>query len=707
MIPVNEPMKRRAFLARTAGAAGAWAAASALSGYAQDAPSSRPNLMFVFSDQQSHDMLGCYGNEQIVTPNIDLLAAEGVRFNHCVSSCPVCSPYRGMLLSGQHALHNGVISNDAQLLTDNGVGFGEALKQAGYRTGYVGKWHLYGGDRDRGVPPGAHRHGFDTFLSNNCHLDYRPGHCFYFNDEGEKVFFDKWEPDAQTDQAIDFIDMHRDEPFALFLSWHPPHDHLGGRQYITQPEWMDVYDRNEIRLRPNVIDTPQVRQWYHGYMAMCTGLDAAFGRLMDTLRARGLDDNTIVVYTSDHGDHLNSNRRPWPKGFPEDASCRVPFIIRWPARLAGGATSDLLIGTLDLMPTLLRLMGVTPPRVCQGRDLAEDLLAGREDTVDSVPLFMLPLNWRGIYTHDHTYAVDTFAEQHDLSFNVLYDRRRDPHQIDNVYYAPQRRDLRAHLHRKTLEWLDLFGDRFWTQQEIWPALGFETGKLSGPGVDSVAPDRPVDVMRASGQAGRYDDPLPTPEQDRERAERMRRRQARWDLNQRRLAAEDDPHATGLEVLGFPDNIIDGELFGLTAGHSEVLNVVDGVLEAHVKAGHPHPRPILWRNLDFDTRRFARAKVRLRATAGRDPRRLDCRLVIRAEGWNVNGDVEVPVVCDGSWHVYELDLTTSEAWREWTPRGRFGFSFPADLSEDGADITFELDFIRLEVERSARGELETP
>ena len=114
-------------------------------------PSKKPNLLFVFSDQQSRDMVGCYGNDSIKTPNLDQLASEWIKFEHCVSSSPVCTPFRGMLMSGQHPLYSGVLHNDMPLLANNGKYFGHVLTEAGYRTGYVGKWHLLGGDRDRPV----------------------------------------------------------------------------------------------------------------------------------------------------------------------------------------------------------------------------------------------------------------------------------------------------------------------------------------------------------------------------------------------------------------------------------------------------------------------------------------------------------------------------------------------------------------------------
>ena len=143
-----------------------------------DPPSSRPNLVFLFSDQQSSDMLGCYGNGQVITPNIDRFAAESVQFQHCVSNSPVCTPYRGILMSGQYGLFTGAIRNDYQMGPGAGTYFGEVLRDAGYRMGYIGKWHLFGGDRLRPIPPGPYRFGFDhTFLSNNCTLEYRGGRC--------------------------------------------------------------------------------------------------------------------------------------------------------------------------------------------------------------------------------------------------------------------------------------------------------------------------------------------------------------------------------------------------------------------------------------------------------------------------------------------------------------------------------------------------
>jgi len=475
------------------------------------APRRAPNLLFVFSDQHSADMLGCYGNEQIRTPHLDRLAAQGVRFRHCVSSYPLCTPYRAMLMSGQHPLCNGAIANDVPLLADNGPYIGHLLAKAGYRLGYVGKWHLLGGSRDRPVPPGPMRHGFSgAFWTNNCHVDFRPGKCFYWNERGEKVFFDDWEVYAQTRQALEFLDgCSQDEPFALFVSWHPPHD-WGIQEgslvyrYDTMPELMSLYDPAKIRLRPNAGQSPLVRNAYHGYYAMCSGIDRAFGRLMEKLEQKGLAADAIVVYTSDHGDNLSSHGRTMPKNNAEDTASGVPLIVRYPNRLRAGRVSNLLVGTLDLMPTLLGALGLRAPDTLQGRDLWPEMLRGRDSVVESIPLMSMDTNWRGVYTEEHVYAfgqgrqfvLDASGNRRLAPWTVdcLYDRRRDPHQLENLFGRRSARVLQEHLHRLTKRWMDRFGDPMADTDRLMEAMkhdGAYPGGTRDPGFNG----RPIDLIR--------------------------------------------------------------------------------------------------------------------------------------------------------------------------------------------------------------------
>lgn len=456
--------------------------------------SRKPNLVFIFSDQQSHDMVGAYGLSDVKTPRLDELASRSILFNHAVSNAPVCTPARSMMISGIHPLWNNCFTNDRRLSTALGDSFAEVTKRAGYRNGYVGKWHLYGGDRDRPIPAGPDRHGFDdVFLSNNCHVNYDPDNAFYW-DGDRKRLFGKWEAEGQTDQAIEFLEAQSgDTPFTLFVSYHPPHNHLGGdadtySMFDAPEEAKALYDPDELTLRPTVPVNARTKRMTQGYLAMCSDLDANIGRILDTLEARGLADDTIVVYTSDHGETFGAFNNHWHKSSPEDVSTRVPLIIRLPAGTTAPRTSDLIVGTIDLMPTLLGLMGLDVSDALHGKDLSEAIVEGHDDAVESAPLFYFTTPWRGVYTREWTYSVENIdrsdgEEPHPESdigrtvlvrrLDTLFHRTEDPHQVYNLFghrAMPGIEDaqaVQARLHDLTLAWLDYFEDPFPNQNELW------------------------------------------------------------------------------------------------------------------------------------------------------------------------------------------------------------------------------------------------
>lgn len=444
-------------------------ATGALPAPAQQAKRSRPNLVFLFSDQQSHDMLGCYGNRQIITPNIDRLATEGVQFNRCISNSPVCTPYRGLLLTGQHPLWSGALGNDLQIVPGKGKYFAEVLRDAGYRTGYFGKWHLYGGDRVRPIPPGEYRYGFDhDFLSNNCTLLFDKESAYYWDAAGKKQLYGDWEPYAQTRQAMQFLDQAKNgEPFALFVSWHPPHSWRGAESYPAPQELMSMYDPGSITLRGNCEDTPERRKAYSGYMAMCTSIDTCVGWLMQKLKDAGLDENTILIFTSDHGDLLMSHGLRGNKGRVENESMHVPLIVRWPKRLKP-RVSEMPVGALDLMPTILSLLGIDPPDTCHGQNLAQPILQGRDRKFESMPLFLMVHDWRGLYTDRYSYSFAVSTQNPSWwnqnpgrdpdSHNRLFDRDADPLEKNNLYHQPKHRKLRDRLHEQALAWMKRFRD---------------------------------------------------------------------------------------------------------------------------------------------------------------------------------------------------------------------------------------------------------
>jgi arylsulfatase A-like enzyme len=440
-----------------------------------------PNLLFVFSDQHTYDFLGCYGNDQVISPNIDRLAEKGLRFNHCISSSPTCTPYRSMLMTGKHTLHNGGFVNDRPLIPGHGKKFAEVLRDAGYSTAYVGKWHLYGGDRDRPIPPGEMRYGFDElFLTNNCHVDFRPGKCFYWNEAEEKEYFDEWEVYGQTRQALAYLDEQKDadRPFALFVSWHPPHDWGKFRgedgemhyRYGSLDELMAYYVRDSIRVRPGMENTADLRRMYHGHFAMITGVDKAFGWLMDKLEEIGAEDNTLVVFTSDHGDMLEFAGATVPKQYPHDYSLRVPYIMRWPGKIKADQTTDLLFGTMDIMPTVLGLMDHEVPAECQGKNLAASILRGDEDAVDYVPIWSYYRNsYKGVITKDWTYSMVKDVEEAPLH-SVLFDRKNDPYQLNNLFESPDHKEVKDELREMTAEWMEKYEDPYYIGEDLWQVM---------------------------------------------------------------------------------------------------------------------------------------------------------------------------------------------------------------------------------------------
>ena len=469
----------------------------AMAGGALAGESRSPNLVFLFSDQHAYDMMGCSGNAQVQTPNMDRLSGEGTHFTHCFSNSPVCSPYRAMLLSGMHTFHNGVISNDLTMIPGKGKYFGEVLRDAGYRTGYFGKWHLLGGNRVRPIPRGELRYGFDgDFLSNNCTTLFDAGSAYYWNDRGEKTMYGDWEPYAQSRQACAFLDRQSaGHPFALFLSWHPPHDHGKRDQYFvydTLPDLMALYEKCDPRIRPNTaaLDASERRkQQYRAYMAQTTGIDRALGMVLDKLRQKGFEKDTLVVYTTDHGDCLGAyGWHASAKNIPQDCSSRVPFLIRYPG-VVPRRRSGLLMGTLDLMPTLLGLMGLEVPSTCQGRNFSAAIRRGDDRASDSVPLVMFhpgPEEYRGVITREWTFAAQRADKPYHPLMNVLYDRREDPHQLRNRFGDPAAAPAQKRMMELTREWMDRFGDLFVSYDEIM-ASGIQWSYPDGGPINRISP----------------------------------------------------------------------------------------------------------------------------------------------------------------------------------------------------------------------------
>jgi arylsulfatase A-like enzyme len=367
-----------------------------------------------------------------------------------------------------------VFLNDV-CLNNDAVSFGQALKNAGYTTGYVGKWHLDGHGRSSFIPR-ERRHGFEFWRVMECTHNYNKS--YYYGDDDTMRLWEGYDAIAQTREAQRYIRERASAgPFALFLSWGPPHN-----PYETAPaECHALYAPEKLVLRPNVPadHEAQSRKDLAGYYAHCTALDACVGDLLRTLQECGVADDTVFVFTSDHGDMLGSQgqirkQRPW------DESIRVPFLLRYPRRFGKhGRTSKVLLNSPDIMPTVLSLCGAPIPATVEGKDRSNGL--ERTDTDDEDVALLVcyaPFGewtraqggreYRGVRTQRYTYVRDLNGPW------LLYDNKKDPYQLENLVSAPRREPLRRHLESLLARKLDEAGDRFLPANAYIAKWGYKT-----------------------------------------------------------------------------------------------------------------------------------------------------------------------------------------------------------------------------------------
>lgn len=401
----------------------------------------KPNVVVLFPDQMRAQSLPLYGEHQIDTPNIDRLASEGVVLDNAIANCPVCTPSRAMLVTGRYPQTTGHLINTTRTRHSE-ISIGDTFGHWGYRTAWVGKWHLHTGlwpaiDRlpqhPDWVPHGRDRLGFDYWRAYNQHMVYFDG--FVHKGDWNYERWDGYETDGLLNYGFEFMDQAGEDPFLLCLSPHPPHytpfEFAPASYYEKLPE--------DLRLPANVPDHQQAaaKDMYRHYLAMTLAVDDMLGRLLEYLDKKGLTDNTIVVFASDHGTQAGSQGvNPWSKKNPYDASIKVPGIIRFPRRIEAGNRSDAVMSMVDWFPTLCTLAGLPVPRSIEGHSRAQNLLSATTDTDDDSAFIMNfskwfdwfedGAEWRGVRTRTHTYA-------RWLNGRVeLYDLQADPLQMTNL-----------------------------------------------------------------------------------------------------------------------------------------------------------------------------------------------------------------------------------------------------------------------------------
>lgn len=408
--------------------------------------SARPNVLVVIADQWRAQAFSCAGDPNVKTPTFDTLASQSAYFTHAISGLPVCSPMRATMLTGQRPLTHGIFINDVPL-NPAATTIGKVFKAEGYDTGFIGKWHVDGHGRTLWIPR-ERRQGFDYWKVLECTHAYNASP--YYADSPEQQVWKEYDAFAQTHDACDYLRAHKPggKPFLMFLAWGPPHN-----PYETAPaKYKAMYDADKIKLRDNVPAEfqAQARKDLAGYYAHCSALDDCMAEILKTLNETGLAEDTILMFTADHGDMIGSQGMQ-RKQKPYDESIRIPMMIRWPK---GGIKPGKVTATInseDIMPTLTGLSGITIPKTAEGLDYTGYLLHGATDPSGGAAVIQCPSpfgewirakggrEYRGLRTARHTYVRDLSGPW------LLFDNETDPFQKNNLINKPENAGLQAEL----------------------------------------------------------------------------------------------------------------------------------------------------------------------------------------------------------------------------------------------------------------------
>ena len=440
----------------------------------------KPNIVYILTDQWRAKATGYNGDPNAITPNIDHLAAESIDFANAIGTSPVCTPARAALLTGRFPTNTGIFMNDLSISPDE-KSIGKEFKKSGYETAYIGKWHDDGHGRSSYIPP-VRRQGFDYWKVLECTHDYQNSQ-YYDGDDQEIKSWTGYDAFAQTKDACAYIKRQRVGPFFLVLSLGPPHFPHNNAPQAQQ----EIFLPKSIKFSPNVCfdNTEQetlTRKEAAGYYAHIAAIDQCVGNMLDALKISQLEENTILVFASDHGEMMGShNRKPFTKQIFWDESCRVPFLLRYPPMTSECQKRKVMtpLGTVDIMPTLLGLCGLEIPDLVEGSDLSA-CIRSQVELEDHVALYMsvspfsinnyLDPAYRAIRTSDHTFV------RTDKDMFYLFDDLKDPFQLNNLAGIPEVGDIQKKLEQELSYQLKKINDPFKEKEYYIKKWGYEIGK---------------------------------------------------------------------------------------------------------------------------------------------------------------------------------------------------------------------------------------
>lgn len=422
----------------------------------------KPNIVFILVDQWRAQATGYAGDKNVMTPNLDRLAAGSITLKNAVSGMPVCTPYRASLMTGQYPLTHGVFMNDVMLDTAKTT-IGKVFHNNGYNTGFIGKWHIDGHGRSSFIPENR-RQGFEYWKALECTHDYNHS-AYYSGTSDEKLHWSGYDAISQSEDAVRYISEQgkKTNPFMLFISMGPPHD-----PYQSAPEkYRKMYEKREMSINRNVPAEfhARVTNDLKGYYSHITAIDDCIGKIVQAIKDTGIEDNTIIVFTADHGDLLGAHGF-WQKQQPYEESIRVPFLIHYPAVLGKeGKTLTVLLNSPDIMPTLLGLSNIEIPRSVEGIDFSEVLKGNKKDHVTHTLISCVQpfgqwnrsrggREFRGIVTNRYTYVKDLQGAW------LFFDNEEDPFQLNNLAGKATFSELEGKLDKLLMKTLRQRSDEF-------------------------------------------------------------------------------------------------------------------------------------------------------------------------------------------------------------------------------------------------------
>lgn len=477
----------------------------------------RPHVLIVYVDEMRGDCMSAMGHPDLDTPNLDRLAAEGALFEQAYTCYPLCTPARGAFMTGRYPHANGVSGNHKPI-GPNPVLLGQSLKDAGYETCYIGKLHLAGAHTPGYVAP-EYRCGFEEFVGFNHGHDYF--HSIQYREEDKPLHDAGFQPDIQTDLALEFLERPHDQrPFCLFLSIGTPH-----APCITPARYASLFDPDKLTLYPGTDEAGScdqgpygrvpTREWIAAYYRQIINIDENVGRMMDKLDKRSLSENTLVVFTSDHGDMCGQHGH-FGKTRMHYGATRVPLIARWPGGIPPGMRIQSLVdSSVDTLPSISEACGIAIHPEIQGISYLPAAQGTAQRSRDAV--FYEMIEWhgretdpylprRGIRTEQYVYLRQEDSQAGDPSHALgplLYDRATDPHELTNLLetggYEAIRRELDAgierHMSATQDDWSIFAGD--------WPPPGADSCERAKELLKVASPD-PV-LARWSGRVDRSAD----------------------------------------------------------------------------------------------------------------------------------------------------------------------------------------------------------